>query len=239
MTPLATTETEVIEEIRFASGQFLLEGRLCYPEASAVCGAVVIAGPHPMLGGDLDNNVVHGLSVGLARRGVAVLAFNYRGVGASEGASPDVTADLAEFWATSRTSDEAGYAADFRAATFELIALFGDELPTALVGYSFGCSILAGAEPQSEWPLALVAPTLGRHDYADFARLPNPVLVVAPTEDFATDANAVVGWFETLRGPKQLIRGEWDDHFFRSFEDRLAETVFAFLRGQWEMRASA
>ncbi|MBN9119327.1 MAG: alpha/beta fold hydrolase [Planctomycetes bacterium] len=232
MTPLAA-DTEIVEEVRFASGRLTLEGRLCYPETAELCGVVVLAGPHPLLGGDLDNNVVRGLSAGLARRGVAVLAFNYRGVGASEGASPDVTADLAEFWTASRTGDEAGYADDFRAAVRMLPVLVGD-LPTALVGYSFGCSVLPAARPDPRWPLALVAPTLGRHDYMTLAVLPNPVLVVAPTGDFAADAGAVATWFAALHGPKCLVRGEWDDHFFRGLEDRLAETVFAFLRERWE-----
>jgi alpha/beta superfamily hydrolase len=234
MTP--RPETEVTELIRFASGRFRLEGRLCYPESDELLGAVALAGPHPMLGGDMENNVVRGLSGGLARRGVAVLAFNYRGVGASEGASPDVTADLATFWATSRTAGEAGFADDFRAAADELGRIVGPELPRALVGYSFGCSILTAPDPRREWPLVLVAPTLGRHDYDALVRVPNPMLVVAPDGDFATDNEALTRWFAELRGPKQLVRGEWDDHFFRGAEDRLAETVFAFLRSGWRAR---
>jgi alpha/beta superfamily hydrolase len=234
MTALAG-DTEVVEEVRFTSGRLTLEGRFCYPDADAVRGACVLAGPHPMLGGDMDNNVVVGLRAGLARRGIVVLCFNYRGVGASEGAPPDVTASLAEFWATSRTSDETGYADDFRAAVRALPALVGAVLPTALVGYSFGCSILTAAEFDANVPLALVAPTIGRHDYAALAGLPNPVLVVAPERDFASDAADVAAWFTTLRGPKRLVCGGWDDHFFRGQEDELAEEVFTFLRARGEV----
>jgi hypothetical protein len=42
---------------------------------------VVLAGPHPLLGGTLHNNVVRGLGDGPARGGLATLRFNYRGVG--------------------------------------------------------------------------------------------------------------------------------------------------------------
>ncbi len=80
----------------------------------------------------------------------------------------------------------------------------------------------------------LVAPTIGQHEYAGFEQVPNPVLVIAPDGDFATDADCVTDWFATLAAPKRLVRGEWDSHFFRGFEDRLAETVFGFLREQWE-----
>jgi alpha/beta superfamily hydrolase len=226
--------TEIAEAIRFRSGALSLEGRFDYPESGDVCGAVALAGPHPMLGGDLDNNVVRGLRAGLARRGVAVLSFNYRGVGGSEGAPPDVTASLAQFWATSHTADEEHYAADFRAAAAELTALVGPDLPSALVGYSFGCSILTAADDLAR-PLVLVAPTVGQHDYGALARVPNPVLVIAPDGDFAAGAGAVTEWFATVRGPKCLVRGDWDAHFFRGHEERLAEAVFAFLRGRWEV----
>jgi alpha/beta superfamily hydrolase len=102
-----------------------------------------------------------------------------------------------------------------------------------LAGYSFGCSLLAGVSAP-ECPLVLVAPTVGQHDYTTFAEVPNPMLVVAPDGDFAADRNRVTDWFATLTSPKQLIRGEWDAHFFRGFEEQLAETVFEFLQKQWE-----
>jgi alpha/beta superfamily hydrolase len=228
-------ESEVIEAVRFASGGLALEGRLCYPEEGAVRGAVVLAGPHPLLGGDMDNNVVVGLSAGLARGGVAVLCFNYRGVGASEGAAPDGTADLAAFCATSRTAAEAGYADDFRAAVRALPVLVGSGLPVARAGYSFGCSILTAAELAPNTPLVLIAPTVGMHDYTALAPVPNPVLVVAPDRDFAADSGEITDWFVTLRGPKRLVRGAWDTHFFRGQENRLADEVLAFLCARWEI----
>jgi alpha/beta superfamily hydrolase len=233
MTP--STETEIVEGLRFASGSLQLEGRLCYPESGEVYGAVALAGPHPMLGGDMDNNVVRGLSTGLARAGLVVLSFNYRGVGGSDGTSPDVTADLAEFWRTSRTPDEEHYSHDFRAAVTEFAALVRTTLPRALVGYSFGCSLLGGAAISADWPLVLIAPTIGQHDYQPLTRVPNPILAIAPDEDFAAEADRVGDWFASLTGPRQLIRGDWDTHFFRGHEQRLCETVFAFLTEQWEV----
>jgi hypothetical protein len=60
------------------------------------------------------------------------------------------------------------------------------------------------------------------------------MLVIAPDGDFATDADQVLAWFAALRGRKRLVRGEWDAHFFRGLEDRLAERVFEFLDEHWE-----
>ena len=41
--------------------------------------------PHPEHGGSMSSNVVYGAGRGLQAAGVAVLRFNYRGVGLSEG----------------------------------------------------------------------------------------------------------------------------------------------------------
>ena len=59
------------------------------------------------------------------------------------------------------------------------------------------------------------------------------LLVVAPGGDFAADSNLVEQWFQSLTASKQLVRGEWDNHFFRGHEDRLAKTVFDFLSSTW------
>ncbi len=47
--------------------------------------AVVIAPPHPELGGTMFSKVVHQAAQGFARVGCAALRFNYRGTGLSEG----------------------------------------------------------------------------------------------------------------------------------------------------------
>jgi alpha/beta superfamily hydrolase len=43
----------------------------------------VVAPPHPLYGGHLSNPVVQALARGLGERGLASLAFNWRGIGAS------------------------------------------------------------------------------------------------------------------------------------------------------------
>jgi alpha/beta superfamily hydrolase len=46
----------------------MLHGELAYPEAGCARGAVVLAGPHPLLGGNMNNHVVRGLDPHQARR---------------------------------------------------------------------------------------------------------------------------------------------------------------------------
>src|SRR5208283_5387543 len=106
MAPAAPADTLVVERVQFPSGAYRLEGELAYSDLLPPNGAAVIAGPHPLLGGNMHNNVVRCLGDGLAEHGLATLRFNYRGVGGSEGPAIDVTEHLAQFWRTSHVADE-------------------------------------------------------------------------------------------------------------------------------------
>jgi alpha/beta superfamily hydrolase len=222
----------IVESVRFPASTFALEGELAYPESEPPLGGAVIAGPHPLLGGTMHNNVVSRLAEGLARRGIATLRFNYRGIGRSEGPPVDVLRSLAEFWATSHIADEPAYrddllgALDFARANLGLSRM-------ALIGYSFGCSLLPHAHLAPDVPLVVIAPTVGTHDYQTFVPLANPLLVIASQEDFATAKDRLETWYATLSGPKELIRGQFDNHFFRGHEERLSDTVFVFIHRQW------
>jgi hypothetical protein len=102
--------------VRFPAGRLLLEGELVYPEREPPSAGVVVAGPHPLLGGTMDNNVVAALTHGLAGHGLAVLRFNYRGTGDSDGLPVEAAVNLAEFWATSHVRDERSYRLDLVSA---------------------------------------------------------------------------------------------------------------------------
>jgi uncharacterized protein len=230
---LAPDDELVVESVRFPCGRLTLNGRLAYPAAGQLRGAVLIAGPHPLLGGNLENNVVAGLTTALGGRGHVTLSFNFRGVGESEGAAPDVARHLAEFWTTSTIADEPSYRDDLRAAIHFLRDVAGPGMRIALIGYSFGCSLLPHVQCEKGSPLVLIAPTVGTHDYDAFAGVDNPLLVIAPDGDFAADPQRLRSWFDGLNCPKRLERGEWDDHFFRGHENCLAELIANFIDEAW------
>jgi uncharacterized protein len=224
----------VIESVRFRAGRYRLEGELLYPDESSPRGVAVMAGPHPLLGGSMRNNVVQNLSDGLARRGLAALRFNYRGVGNSDGPGVDVARQMAEFWQTSHVASEDDYQTDLDGAVAFLRADVSSDVPLALIGYSFGSTLLAAAAPAgTPTALVLIAPTVGKHNYDGFVPIRQPKLVIAPEGDFAADATQLRAWFARLAEPKQLIQQQLDNHFFRGHEDWLAETVSAFLDGAW------
>lgn len=223
-----SSEHVVIEHVRVQGGSYSLEGELVYPETETPTGAVVLAGPHPLLGGTRRNNVVRALSEGLAGRGWATLRFDYRA------GTTDQPAHFEEFWHSSRTADEDEHAEDLRQAVEFLIGTVGRGLPLALVGYSFGCALVPRvALSEREDVLVFIAPTAGIHDLDSCTHLTGPKLVIAPLDDFACDEAKLLHWFTNLRGQCEMVRPRLDGHFFRGHEDWLGLTVSGFIDRQW------
>jgi alpha/beta superfamily hydrolase len=181
----------------------------------------------------MRNNVVRALGDGLAQMGLLTLRFDYRGVGRSQGQHLDVARHLAEFWRTSHAPGEMDFWQDVQGAA-EFVRQSAPGLALALVGYSFGCALLPYIQPQEDLAaLALIAPTVAKHNYYSFISVNRPTLVIASDDDFATDAELLENWFGSLSMPRQLVRQRCDNHFFRGHEDWLVETVFRFLDSQW------
>jgi alpha/beta superfamily hydrolase len=220
----APGESITVESVHITVVADELAGELAYPEALP-SGAAVIAGPHPLMGGSMRNNVVRALGDGLAARGTVTLRFDYRDGG-------NDPARLAAFWKTSRTDTEAEWAHDLRAAVAFLGSAVTARLPRALIGYSFGCTLLAGAAAPDD-ALVLIAPTVCQHDFSAFETLANPKLVIAPIDDFAADGEQMVRWLDWVSHPKSVVRPRRDGHFFRGHEDWLVETIAAFLDDVW------
>ncbi len=91
------------------------------PPDGLLRGTAVIAHPHPLFGGTMQNKVVQTLARAFVQCGWQAVRFNFRGVGTSAG-----------------TYDEGrGEAADMLA----LIEQVAPEGPLALAGFSFGAYV--------------------------------------------------------------------------------------------------
>jgi alpha/beta superfamily hydrolase len=106
-----------------AAGQ--LECALDLPE-SAPRGLALVAHPHPLFGGTMDNKVVHTLARAFVTLGYATARMNFRGVGGSEGAH-----------------DEGRGETDDMAALLAHMQRQYPDLPLALAGFSFGTFVMA------------------------------------------------------------------------------------------------
>jgi alpha/beta superfamily hydrolase len=93
--------------------------------AQPAIGTAVIAHPHPLFGGTMDNKVVQTLARAFVQCGWTSLRFNFRGVGASTG-----------------VHDAGKGEADDLLALVQALAPQG---PLALAGFSFGAFVTAHA----------------------------------------------------------------------------------------------
>src|SRR4029450_12781250 len=93
--------------------------------APPLAGLALIAHPHPLQGGTLDNKVAQTLAKTFFGLGYVAVRFNFRGVGASEGSFDEGNGE---------TEDALLVLAHARRR-------FGESLPYALAGFSFGAFV--------------------------------------------------------------------------------------------------
>lgn len=109
-----------------------LEAELWLPDGGeAPKAAVVVCHPHPLHGGTMRNNVVHRTARGLHDAGLAVLRFNFRGTGGSEGIHDGDGAEEEDLGAA--------------------LTRLGEEVPGVplwAAGFSFGSRTVIGLSPR-------------------------------------------------------------------------------------------
>ena len=194
-----------------------LEGRLHLPEDGQPVAGVVVCHPHPLMGGDMHNNVVMGVCRELVGSGMAVLRFNFRGVGASAG-----------------THDQGrGEVEDAREALRYLAAL--PELggrAIGLAGYSFGAGVAMKAAFAYETAGALSVIGRARVDPDDgIARRPSlPVQFIIGERDrqMAPEHAETLSTELTVPADMHIIAGA--DHFFGGRERKVGSLVAGFFR---------
>lgn len=215
------------ESVYISAPHGRLAGELCYPDGRADA-AVLIANPHPLMGGAINNNIVSRLALGLAGVGFATLRFDYGGVGRSGGAPVDVAEHMQHFWETGTTVDDPRMCGEAALVADWLGRQLG--LPVMGIGYSFGAYALAGPAADRLDALAMVSPTLTRHDFTTLRRSTLPILVVYSDNDFATPAEDTLDWVQSLgaRALGHLIAG--GEHFYRGQEQCVLDVCAAFFK---------
>ncbi len=247
----------ICETIEIETGTIFEESpihaELLYPECEQPCGAILFANPHPLLGGNCQNNVVQHITESCANNYI-VLRFDYRqradsGVDSSDNQVWDdslfsfdqINADtnlenLSQFWNQSKDDQEESYREDLLRCFVWLKSHIPPDLPIHLIGYSFGCSLLPivfeshDESNRTVGSLTLIAPTIGKHDYSSYKPIPSPKLIIAPQDDFVCSYQDILTWSQGLTGSNEIIQTCWDGHFFRGFENNLSATVLAYLR---------
>ena len=187
----------------------------------------VIAHPHPLYGGTMDNKVVTTLARAFAEAGAATLRFNFRGVGATEG-----------------THDEGRGEADDMVRVAGHARELHPGLPLVLAGFSFGGAVAVRASGLLDFAqLVLVAPGFRRISAEGMGAPPDPddpalgapgrhssanTVVVHGDRDDTVPLADSIAWATPREVPVVVVPG--GEHFFHRKLHVLREIVLRWSR---------
>jgi alpha/beta superfamily hydrolase len=170
-------------------------------------GLALVCHPHPLQGGTLDNKVAHTLAKTFLAMGYVATRFNFRGVGRSAG-----------------VFDEGiGETDDALAVLRHVKSRFGEALPVALAGFSFGSFVQTRVAAQvTPEGLVLVGPAVNRFP---LQHVPAETIVVHGEEDDVVPLADVFAWARPQELPVVVFPG--CGHFFHGRLLQLARVVTA------------
>ena len=194
---------------------------------SSAQGVAVVAHPHPLYGGTMDNKVITTLAKVFVERGLATYRFNFRGVGATEGAH-----------------DEGRGETEDMLRVIEHARRESGGMPVYLAGFSFGGAIAVRASGSADFAqLVLVAPGFRRITGHGMGAAPDPAdpnlgapgrhtpantLVVHGDLDETVPLADSIAWATPRDIPVAVVPG--GEHFFHRKLHVLREIVARWIR---------
>ena len=181
-------------------------------------GVAIIAHPHPLFGGTMDNKVVQTLARAFVQCGYTAVRFNFRGVGASAGEYDAGKAELQDLLA--------------------VVQQVAPQGPIALAGFSFGAFVTSHALA-TLWPegrvekAVLVGTAASRFDVAPVPpEAHDRTLVIHGEADDTVELSAVMDWARPQILPVTVIPQV--GHFFHGQLPLLKSLVVRHLQAQQE-----
>ena len=187
------------EKSLIAGGAGQIELAIDSPAASTASrGVAVIAHPHPLFGGTMDNKVVQTLARAFLQCGWTAVRFNFRGVGGTQGVHDEGRGEL-----------------DDLLAVVQHVAPQG---PLCLAGFSFGAFVTTHAFERLQSAraidkLVLIGTSVSRAQAAPIgAEAHGRTLVVHGEQDDTVELSAVMDWARPQALPVTVVPG--GGHFF-------------------------
>ena len=172
-------------------------------------GYAIVAHPHSLHGGTLDNKVVQTLAKAFHALGYAAIRFNFRGVGNSDGVFDDGRGELEDLLAVERFASNR----------------FGS-VDKILAGFSFGSFVAASAAEQlCPRYLVLIGPAVGRFP---LGAVPKDTLVIHGEKDDIVALGDVLDWARPQNVPVVVFPGA--GHFFHGALIELQRLITRFCR---------
>lgn len=202
--------------VTFYSGELELEGMLSLPQGQGPFPGVVVCHPHPLYGGNMHNNVVRAVCLGLEQKGMASLRFNFRGVRRSQGAFSNGVGE-----------QEDALAALFYLASHPEI----DKSQIGLAGYSFGARVAMSAAPKDPRikAVAFIAPPASSLNPSLLSTYRSPKLFLCGDLDSFLSHEELSSFARGLPPPSECRILSGADHFFAGREGELAEEIADFF----------
>jgi uncharacterized protein len=183
-------------------------------DGRALRGTAVIAHPHPVYGGTMNNKVVQTLARAFVQSGWSAVRFNFRGVGASDGQYDEGRGELQDM--------------------HEVIRSVAPEGPLALAGFSFGSYVASHAvadlwERRPAEAIVLVGTASSRFEVAPIPPQAHArTLVIHGEHDDTVPLSSVMDWARPQTLPVTVIPG--GEHFFHGQLHLLKSLVVHHLR---------
>ena len=193
-----------------------LEALLDAPATDSPRAAVVFAHPHPQYGGTMHTKAVYQGSKALTRIGCAVLRFNFRGVGRSEGTFDAGPGEKQDFSA----------AIDYMAARYPRTPLWA-------AGFSFGSwvALEVGADDDRVSVLIGIAPPVATsvsgmdYEFPNTLASTKPKFFVQGEADEVCPLEAMWQFYGRLEEPKELVVIDAADHLFEGKTQEVGEAL--------------
>jgi uncharacterized protein len=182
--------------------------------AGPITRAAIVCHPHPLFGGTMHNKVVFRIARAFQNAGFAVLRFNFRGAGRSEG----------------EHDNGIGEQADLRAA-IDFINQRYPDVDVWLAGFSFGTSVmLRSAVCDDRFGAFIYAGVpVSKYDFTDVVHCNKPKLIIQGELDAFGQPKEIEPFFAALDEPKELIIIAGADHFFEGGLSEMSDAVSRFI----------
>lgn len=199
-----------------AAGQ--LDCALDLPNEGAPRGIALVAHPHPLFGGTMDNKVAQTLARAFVALGYAAARMNFRGVGGSAG-----------------THDHGHGETDDMALLLAHMQQRYPQLPLALAGFSFGTFVQAQLQqrlqaqqtlPQAQ-PLRLVLVGCAAGKW-EMPAVPSDTILIHGELDDTIPLTQVFDWARPQDLPVIVIPGA--DHFFHRKLHHIKHLIIQLLQ---------
>jgi len=180
--------------------------------AAPARAAAVLAHPHPLHGGTLDNPVIFHADRALNDADFTTLRFNFRGTGSSEG-----------------EHDEGRGEADDVARAAAWLRGIAPDVPLLLVGYSFGalCSLRYAVGKEPITGLIAIGLPVRLYPIDEVDALPCPLAVVQGSLDDLGPPDEVRARLRNAAHPVDMHVIDGATHFFAGLAPEAAAAVVA------------